>query len=103
MRDIRLGRAEPISPRVFVPSETDRWVAIARSTETARVFLAFSRFPASRSAVLPDGAHRVRLVDVRFVGPPAGGLEPDPQASAPFLVTVELSPVGAVRAERLGN
>ena len=102
MRDVRLGRDEPISPRVFIPSEGSPWVARARATHTARVFLHFSRYPASRSALLPDGARRVRFVDVRFVGDPPGVLEPDPQSRAPFLVTVEIAPSGAVLAERLG-
>ncbi len=103
MREVRLGQAELVAERVFVPSEADRWVALARGSDTARVFLRFSRFPASRSALLPDGAHRVRFLDVRFVGPPPRRLERDPRASAPFLVTVELTAAGAIRAERLGN
>ena len=102
LRDIRLGRGT-ISPSVFLPSESDRWVAEARATRTARVFLNFSRMPATRSAVLPDGGHRVRFMDVRFVGTPGAALKRDPQASRPFAVTVDIAPDGAVRSERLGN
>lgn len=102
MRDIRLGRAEPISPRVFIPSEGDAWVARARATQTARVFLSFSRFPASRSAIMSDGARRVQFVDVRFVGDPPRVLDLNPESRAPFLVTVEIAPSGTVLAERLG-
>lgn len=102
MRDIRLGRAEPLSPRVFIPSDGDSWVARARATQTARVFLHFSRYPASRSAILPDGARRVQFLDVRFVGDPPRVLDENPASRAPFLVTVEIAPSGAVLAERLG-
>jgi len=102
LRDIRLGRAEPISPRVFIPSEGGEWVARARAAETARVFLHFSRFPASRSAAMPDGTRRVQFVDVRFVGNPPHVLDEHPESRAPFLVTVEVAPSGTVVAERLG-
>jgi inner membrane protein len=103
LRDVVLGQAAAVSQRVFVPSESDSWVALARRTGTARVFLAFSRFPATRSAALPDGTRRVRALDVRFLGPPPRPLEVDPQARAPFVITVELDPGGMVRSERLGN
>jgi inner membrane protein len=103
MRDISLLAEAPLSPRVFVPSESDPAVALARTTKTFRVFLGFSRFPATRAATLPDGTRRVRAVDVRFVGQPPRGLEPDPQARAPFVATVEVSPSGRIVAERLGN
>jgi inner membrane protein len=103
MRDISLLKDAPTSPRVFVPSESDMTVALARTTQTFRVFLGFSRFPATRAATLPDGTRRVRAVDVRFVGPPPRGLEPDPQSRAPFVATVEIDARGRVVAERLGN
>jgi membrane-bound metal-dependent hydrolase YbcI (DUF457 family) len=86
---------------IWIPSETDRWVLAARQAPAARVFLNFSRFPASRSAILPDGTRRVRFVDVRFVGSPFG-LSPDPEARPPFIATVELSPDGRVLDQRLG-
>ena len=103
MRDLSLLRDEPLSPRVFVPSESDMSVARARATDTMRVFLFFSRFPATRAATLPDGTRRVRAIDVRFVGLPPQALEPDPQARAPFVATVEIGPGGQVLSERLGN
>lgn len=103
MRDISLFEEAPTSPRVFVPSESDMSVALARTTRTFRVFLGFSRFPATRAATLPDGTRRVRAIDVRFVGPPPRGLEPDPQARAPFVATVEIAPDGRIVSERLGN
>ena len=103
MRDISLLRDQPLSPRVFVPSESDMSVARARATRTMRVFLFFSRFPATRAATLPDGTRRVRAVDVRFVGPPPLPLEADPQARAPFVATVEIGSEGRVLSERLVN
>ena len=92
-----------VSPvgRVWIPSESDPWIAAARRTATARVFLGFSRFPAARSAVLPDGTRRVRFVDVRYVGNPLR-LTPDPESRAPFVATIELAPDGRVVSERLG-
>jgi inner membrane protein len=102
LREVQLGHGA-VSPRVFVPSESDDWVAAARRTWTARVFLAFSRFPATRSAVAPDGTHRVRFVDVRFLGLPPASLEQDPPVRAPFVVRVDIAPDGAVLSERLGN
>jgi membrane-bound metal-dependent hydrolase YbcI (DUF457 family) len=103
MRDLSLLDDAPTSPRVFVPSESDPSVALARTTRTFRVFLGFSRFPATRAATLPDGSRRVRAMDVRFVGQPPRGLEPDPQARPPFVATVEIGPDGRIVAERLGN
>jgi hypothetical protein len=101
LRDVTLGRG--IIASVFVPSQHDPWIARARRAHTARVFFNFSRFPASRSALLPDGTRQVRAMDVRFLGPPPRALEPDPQASRPFLMTIDLAGDGTLRGERLGN
>ncbi|MBK5298589.1 MAG: metal-dependent hydrolase [Vicinamibacteria bacterium] len=101
LRDVTLGRGT--TAQIFVPSQSDVWVALARRAPTARVFYAFSRFPATRSAALPDGTRRVRAMDVRFLGPSPRGLEPDPQARAPFAMTIEIASDGTVRSERLGN
>ncbi len=101
IRDYTMGRGT--SAQVFVPSQHDTWVARARTSPTGRVFFGFSRFPAIRSAVMPDGTRRVRALDIRFLGPPPRALEPDPQARAPFVMTVEVAGDGSVRNERLGN
>ena len=101
LRDIVLGGGT--LAQIFVPSQSDVWVARARRARTARVFFNFSRFPATRSAALPDGTRRVRAMDVRFLGPPPRGLEPDPQVSGPFVITIEVASDGSVRSERLGN
>lgn len=103
LRDITLGRPGRDGPSVFLPSAHDAWTARARTTATGRVFFAFSRFPATRSAAFPDGTRRVRAMDVRFLGPPPRALEPDPQTRAPFVITVDIAADGEVRAERLGN
>ncbi len=60
-----------MTAQIFVPSHNDVWVGRARRTPTGRAFFAFSRFPATRSAALPDGSHRVRAMDMRFLGPTA--------------------------------
>jgi membrane-bound metal-dependent hydrolase YbcI (DUF457 family) len=101
VRDVVLGRST--LAQIFVPSHNDAWVARARRTTTARIFYAFSRFPATRSAALPDGTWRIRAMDMRFLGPPPRGLEPDPQVRPPFVMTIEIAGDGAVRSERLGN
>ena len=101
LRDYTIGRGT--SAGIFLPSQHDTWVARARTSTTGRVFFGFSRFPAIRSAALPDGTHRVRALDVRFLGPPPRDLEPDPQARAPFVMTVDVAADGSLRSERLGN
>lgn len=87
---------------VWIPSETNVWVRAARRATTARVFLGFSRFTASRSAVLSDGNRRVRFVDVRFVGSPFE-LSQDPEARAPFVATVLVAPDGTIAGAELGR
>jgi membrane-bound metal-dependent hydrolase YbcI (DUF457 family) len=101
IRDYTIGRGT--TAQVFLPSQHDTWVARARTSPTGRVFFGFSRFPAIRSAMLPDGTRRVRAMDVRFLGPPPRALEPDPQARAPFVMTVDVADDGTLRSERLGN
>jgi hypothetical protein len=101
LRDYTLGRGT--SAQIFVPSQHDSWVARARTSPTGRVFFGFSRFPAIRSATLADGTRRVRALDIRFLGPPPRALEPDPQARAPFVMTVDVADDGSLKAERLGN
>ena len=101
LRDVTLGRGT--RAQVFVPSQNDVWVARARRTATGQAFFGFSRLPAATSATMPDGTRRVRAMDVRFVGHPPEGLGPDPKAREPFVMTVEMTPDGTVKAERLGN
>lgn len=101
LREISLTAPWTPIVRSWIPSENDEWVAAARRTKTARVFLNFSRLPATRSVTERDGTHQVRLVDVRFVGGPFQW-EQEPQMRPPFVATVVLAPTGAVLREGLG-
>jgi len=88
--------------RLWVANETNPWISAAERTRTAQVFLKFSRMPARRSTVLPDGAHQVRLIDVRFIGGPFQ-FRRDPEMRPPFVATIVLAPSGKLLAERLGQ
>jgi membrane-bound metal-dependent hydrolase YbcI (DUF457 family) len=88
--------------RLWVANEADPWIAAAERTRTAQAFLKFSRMPARRSIVLPDGAHQVRLIDVRFVGGPFQ-FRRDPEMRPPFVATIVLAPSGKLLTERLGQ
>ena len=75
----------------------DAWtppVFRAAATPVARVFLGFSRFPAARAFVDPEGEATVRWNDMRF----AGGLFSlaSPRRPDPFTVTVRLAPDGSI-------
>jgi membrane-bound metal-dependent hydrolase YbcI (DUF457 family) len=96
-----LGGGEPV-PAVWIPSESNAAVARARATATGRIFLDFSRFPASRIVEQRPDAVTVRILDVRFVGTPLG-LEPNPQVRAPFVITVQVDRAGGVLLERIGD
>jgi membrane-bound metal-dependent hydrolase YbcI (DUF457 family) len=101
LRQVSLWAPTASRDRLWVPNESDAWVAAARRTTTGRVFLNFSRLPATLSAAMPDGTHQVRLLDVRFVGGPFQ-FRPEPQMRPPFVATVILGPNGRVLGERLG-
>jgi membrane-bound metal-dependent hydrolase YbcI (DUF457 family) len=88
--------------RLWVANDADPWIAAAERTKTAQVFLKFSRMPARRSIVLPNGAHQVRLIDVRFVGGPFQ-FRRDPEMRPPFVATIVVAPSGKPLAERLGQ
>ncbi len=83
-------------PNVWTPT-----VAQAATTRVGQKFLAFSRFPAARSAVDSKGVTTVRWTDMRFVGgvvsldqaAPRGGL---------FTATVRIAADGRVLEESLG-
>ena len=76
-------------------------VTRAAGTETAQVFLGFSRFPAARSSVDAGGATTVRLSDIRF----AGGVVALEQSRRPdpFTVIIRMSPDGRVTEEAFGR
>jgi membrane-bound metal-dependent hydrolase YbcI (DUF457 family) len=72
-------------------------VAAAR-THVAQTFLGFSRFPAARSFVDPEGAATVRWSDMRFVV----GVMDEARPPNLFNVVVRIAPDGRIVEERLG-
>lgn len=71
----------------------------AANAPVARTFLGFSRLPAVRSVVDPDGTSRVEWTDLRFTADgPEGG-----RRRGLFSATVEVAGDGTIRRERLGS
>jgi membrane-bound metal-dependent hydrolase YbcI (DUF457 family) len=109
MRDIDLlsargtSNSEPLARRtlsVRVPNQWTPAVVKAATAPTARVFLAFSRFPAARSFVADDGTATVRWSDMRFV---QGAVDnPRQFRRGLFGTTVVLRPDGSIQSDRLG-
>jgi inner membrane protein len=83
-------------PNVWTPA-----VETAASTRLGQKFLAFSRFPAARTAVDAHGESTVRLTDVRFVGGMVALDQPAPRTGL-FTATVRIAPDGRVVEEHLG-
>jgi len=83
-------------PNVWTPAAHQ-----AAMTPVAQKFLAFSRFPAARTAVDAQGAVTVRWTDIRFVGGVVALDQPAPRTGL-FTATVRLAPDGRVLEERLG-
>jgi hypothetical protein len=81
-------------PNVWSPP-----VWIAASTPLAQTFLGFSRLPAARSFVDPNGTATVRWNDVRFTG---GRVALAPTQNDPFAVVVQIAPDGHILAQHLG-
>jgi hypothetical protein len=85
---------------VRVPNQWTPSVVRAAEAPVAHTFLGFSRFPAARSFVAPDGTATVRWSDMRFA---TGALERSLQARGNlFGAVVVLAPDGSVRTDRLG-
>jgi membrane-bound metal-dependent hydrolase YbcI (DUF457 family) len=84
-------------PNVWTPM-----VQKAATTRLGQVFLGFSRFPAARSAIDPQGVTAVRWTDVRFTGGP-GALDQPAVRENIFTATVRLGPDGQVIEETLGR
>jgi hypothetical protein len=99
-RDVRYA-ARSVPP-VWIPSEASPMVARARQGHASRVFLDFSRFPASRIVQTGSGRVVVRMTDVRFIGGPLR-IERDQRMRAPFVVTVTLDEAGRILDEQYGN
>lgn len=83
-------------PNVWTPA-----VMKAAETRVAQTFLAFSRFPAARSAVDSHGVTTVRWTDVRFAGGVLALDQPGPPARL-FTATIRMAPDGTVLEEVLG-
>ena len=73
----------------------------AAGTELGRVYLGFSRFPAARSVVEPDGFATVRWSDMRFVGGLIG-LDQTARQTDAFTATIRMAPDGTVLRQTLG-
>ncbi len=84
-------------PNVWTPT-----VGQAAASPLGQLFLGFSRFPAARSAVDPQGATTVRFTDVRFVGGAFGSDQPVRRVQL-FTATIRLDPDGRVTSSRLGS
>jgi hypothetical protein len=82
-------------PNIWTPA-----VERAATTHLGRIFLGFSRFPAARWVVDPQGVSVVRWTDVRFVIGMADQPRPGPDM---FTATVRVGPDGRVLDERLGG
>jgi inner membrane protein len=83
-------------PNVWTPA-----VMKAAATRVGQTFLAFSRFPAARSAVDSHGITTVRWTDVRFVGGVVALDQPGPPTRF-FTATVRIAPDGTVLEQFLG-
>jgi membrane-bound metal-dependent hydrolase YbcI (DUF457 family) len=83
-------------PNVWTPA-----VKQAATTRVGQKFLAFSRFPAARSAVDAHGVTTVRWTDVRFAGGVVSVDQPTPRTGL-FTATVRIAPDGRVLEESLG-
>jgi inner membrane protein len=92
--DVQLG-AEARVPNSWTPQ-----VLQAARSPIAQVFLGFSRFPAARSSLAPDGATTtVRWADVRFT---SGSPEQRPRGRGLFGATVRVAADGSILEEHLG-
>jgi hypothetical protein len=83
-------------PNMWTPAVTQ-----AATTKVGQKFLAFSRFPAARSAVDSRGVTTVRWTDMRFVGGVLALDQPAPRTGL-FTATVRLAPDGRVLEAYLG-
>ena len=77
-----------------VPNQWTPAALQAAESETARAFLGFSRFPAARSLVEPDGSTVVRWADMRFELPVVAGPRANQAGGRGGLFTVRVR-VGA--------
>jgi len=84
-----------------VPNEWTPSVFAAARTDVGQRFLGFSRFPAARAFVDPDGATTVRWSETRFIGAPALPGQRDRRLRL-FTATVRVGADGRILGRRLG-
>lgn len=84
-----------------VPNQWTPAVFVAARTEVGQRFLGFSRFPAARASVDPDGATTVRWSETRFIGAPALPGQRDRRLRL-FTATVRVGADGRILERRLG-
>jgi len=103
--DARLREAPPQGEALWrvtrrYPNQWAPPVQAAATTHVAKVFLAFSRYPAAGWVVDRGGITTVRWRDMRFITGPTPN--PAPGGNALFTATVRLAPDGRVIDEHLG-
>jgi membrane-bound metal-dependent hydrolase YbcI (DUF457 family) len=92
----------PYRLRLRYPNVWTPVVQQAARTRLGQRFLAFSRFPAARSAIDAHGVTTVRWTDMRFVGGVTGLDQPAPRAGL-FTATIRVAPYGRTLDETLGG
>lgn len=101
---LRPPPAAPEAPWRLVQRIPNRWTAaalLAARSDTARIFLGFSRFPAAQTVTHAEGDSIVRWNDVRFTAAAPRTPVDGPRASF-FSATVVVAPDGRIVDERLG-
>jgi membrane-bound metal-dependent hydrolase YbcI (DUF457 family) len=102
---LRPTPTSPEAPWRLVQRIPNRWTPAAlqgAGSQTARIFLGFSRFPAAQSTSDAEGDTIVRWTDVRFTAAAPGTPIDRPRAGF-FSATVVVAPDGRLREERLGR
>jgi membrane-bound metal-dependent hydrolase YbcI (DUF457 family) len=100
--ETREASARPLSPGMVHPGAVDHWVELASAAPTARVFLAFARFPVLFVSRRPGGDVMVRWNDIRFAQPGRTTSPDGSHPASPFGAFVRLSPGGRVIRDGLG-
>ena len=94
-----------IAPWRLVQRVPNRWTSTtltAAHTETAQIFLGFSRLPAARAVQEPDGNTVISWSDVRFTTGASRNFQ-DARRADFFSATVVVAPDGRIVEHRLGE
>lgn len=95
----------PIAPWRLVQRVPNRWTPktlTAAQTETAQIFLGFSRLPAASAVQAPDGNTLISWSDVRFTTGASRNFQ-DARRADFFSATVLMAPDGRIVEHRLGE